>query len=237
VDSRAAARLVDDLRGAFGRELPAGTRARLGGTAAESGDYTRRMRDATPAVVIMTLALSFLLLVWVFRSLVLPLKALAANALSVAAAYGLLVLVFQRGAGEGLLDFTSPGYLQAYMPVTLFVFVFGLSMDYEVFLVSRMREEWLRTGDNTAAVAHGLQRTGGVVTSAAAIMVIVFASFMATASVPEIKQFAFGLGAAVLIDATLVRMLLVPAFMRLAGRWNWWLPGWLDRLLPGTPSH
>jgi RND superfamily putative drug exporter len=236
VDSPDAEDMVGDLRTQLAR-VSTSVDVRVGGTAAEASDYSQRMSDSAPKVIALTLALSFLLLMWVFRSLVIPLKALIANLLSVGAAYGLLVLVFQNGHGEQLLDFTSPGYLQSWMPLTLFVFIFGLSMDYEVFLVSRMREEWLRTGDNTEAIAHGLERTGGVVTSAAAIMVAVFAAFMVTATVPEIKQFGFGLGAAVLIDATIVRAILVPSVMRLAGRWNWWLPRPLDRLLPGTPSH
>jgi RND superfamily putative drug exporter len=235
VDSPEADALVDTLRsqlsGAPGVDVD------VGGTAAEASDYSQRMTESAPKVIALTLALSFLLLAWMFRSVLIPLKALICNLLSVGAAYGLLVLVFQNGHGEDLLGFTSPGYLQSWMPLTLFVFIFGLSMDYEVFLVSRMREEWLRTGDNAEAVAQGLGRSGGVVSSAAGIMVAVFAAFMVTATVPEIKQFAFGLGAAVLIDATVVRGVLVPAAMRLAGRWNWWLPARLDRVLPGTPSH
>ncbi|WP_354699102.1 Membrane protein YdfJ [Paraconexibacter sp. AEG42_29] len=237
VDDARSPALVDDLRERLGAVGTGGTQVRVGGTAAEARDYSQRMSDSAPKVIACTLLLSFLLLVWVFRSLVIPLKALLCNLLSVGAAYGLLVLVFQEGHGEALLGFDSPGYLQSWLPLTLFVFIFGLSMDYEVFLVTRMREEWLATGDNVTAVAHGLDRTGSVVSSAATIMVAVFAAFMVTATVPEIKQFAFGLGAAVLIDATIVRGMLVPAAMRLAGRWNWWLPARLDRLLPGTPSH
>jgi RND superfamily putative drug exporter len=151
--------------------------------------------------------------------------------LSIGAAFGLTVLVFQDGHGEHLLGFTSPGYIQSWMPLTLFMILFGLSMDYEVFMVSRIREEWERSGDTVEAVARGLERTGGVVTSAATIMVAIFASFLLVA-IPEMKQMGFGLAVAVLIDATIVRAMLVPAFMRLAGRWNWWMPGRLDRLLP-----
>jgi RND superfamily putative drug exporter len=235
VDSPEADALVDTLRSRL--SSAPGVDVDVGGTTAEASDYSQRMTESAPKVIALTLALSFLLLTWMFRSVLIPLKALICNLLSVGAAYGLLVLVFQNGHGEELLGFTSPGYLQSWMPLTLFVFIFGLSMDYEVFLVSRMREEWLRTGDNAEAIAQGLGRSGGVVSSAAAIMVAVFAAFMVTATVPEIKQFAFGLGAAVLIDATIVRGVLVPAAMRLAGRWNWWLPARLDRALPGTPSH
>jgi len=153
------------------------------------------------------------------------------NLLSIGAAMGLTVLVFQQGYGTSLLDMTSPGYLQAWLPLTLFVVLFGLSMDYEVFLVSRIREEYLRTGSNHEAVVRGLAKTGGVITSAALIMIAIFGSFLICPA-PEMKQLGFGLAVAVLIDATIMRACLVPAFMKLAGRANWWCPGWLDRLLP-----
>jgi RND superfamily putative drug exporter len=230
-DSTAAADLVRELRRQLRDGLPPGSRALVGGVTAESVDYTDETNDKTPAAIGFALLLAFALLTWVFRSPVLALKAIVMNLLSIGAAFGLTVLVFQDGHGEGLLGFTSLGYIQGWMPLTLFVMLFGLSMDYEVFMVTRMREEWERTGDTTEAVACGLGRTGSVVTSAAAIMIAIFSSFVLT-RIPEIKQMGFGLAAAVLIDATIVRAALVPAFMRLAGRWNWWMPARLDRLLP-----
>ncbi|HYF26666.1 MAG TPA: MMPL family transporter [Baekduia sp.] len=228
VDSPAAERAVHELRAELSEF---DERILVGGYTAESIDFTDEMDAGTPLVVGMALVLCFLVLLMVFRSPLLALKAIIANLLSLAAAFGLLVLVFQEGLGEQVLDFTSPGYIQSWMPLTLFMIVFGLSMDYEVFMVTRMREEYDRLGSTTDAVALGLQRTGGVVTSAAAIMVVIFSSFM-LARAPEIKQFGFALAAAVLIDATIVRAALVPAFMRVAGRWNWWMPVWLDRVLP-----
>jgi RND superfamily putative drug exporter len=184
-----------------------------------------------PAVVTFVLALSFLLLLMVFRSLLLPLKAILMNLLSIGAAYGLVTLVFQEGYGERLLDFTSTGTIQVDLIVLTFAVLFGLSMDYEVFLLSRVKEEWERTGDTNRAVALGLERTARTITSAAAIMVAIFAAFMFT-SLPEVKQIGFALAVAIFIDATLIRVVLVPATMRLLGDWNWWLPAWLDRILP-----
>jgi RND superfamily putative drug exporter len=196
-------------------------------------------------VVLAVLALSFVLLAMAFRSLVLPLQAIAMNLLSVGAAYGLIVATFQWGWGEQLLGFTSEGHIEVFVPLFLFSILFGLSMDYEVFLLSRIREEYLRTGDNQLAVARGLESTARTITSAALVMVTVFAAFAAGRLVP-FKEMGFGLAVAVLIDATLVRTILVPAVMRLVGRWNWWMPAWLDRWLPrialetadeAQPSH
>jgi putative drug exporter of the RND superfamily len=208
-----------------------GAEALVAGVTAETVDYTDETNAVTPWVIAFALALAFVLLLWVFRSPVLATKAIVMNLLSIGAAFGLTVLVFQEGLGEELLGFTGTGYLQSWLPLSLFMLLFGLSMDYEVFMVTRMREEWEKTGDTVEGVARGLQLTGGVVTSAAAIMVAIFASFVLT-RIPEMKQMGFGLAAAVLIDATIVRAALVPAFMRIAGRWNWWMPARLDRLLP-----
>ncbi|MGQ0467003.1 MAG: MMPL family transporter [Sporichthyaceae bacterium] len=230
-DSKEAEDAVGDLRAGLSAALPAGTEAAVGGTTARSVDYADVVLSKTVPVVAGTLALCFLLLLVMLRSPLLAVKAVVMNLMSIAAAMGLTVLVFQDGLGEGLLDFTSPGYLQAWLPLTLFVVLFGLSMDYEVFLVSRMREEWQRTGSNDLAVENGLAKTGGVITSAALIMIAIFGAFTICPA-PEIKQLGFGLAAAVLIDATIVRAMLVPAFMRLAGTWNWWCPAWLDRVLP-----
>jgi putative drug exporter of the RND superfamily len=162
-----------------------------------------------------------------------PLKALLMNLASVIAAYGLMVFVFQEGHLEGLLSFHHVGYIDSFMPLFQFSILFGLSMDYEVFLLARIREEYLKTGDNTEAVAWGLEHTGSLITSAALIMVTVFGAFAFGRLLP-IKELGFGLAAAVLIDATIIRVMIVPATMRLLGDWNWWLPQWLDKRLPNV---
>ena len=176
------------------------------------------------------LVLSFLLLMVVFRSLLVPLKAVIMNLLSIGAAYGIMVALFQWG---WLSDITGvqPGPVEPWMPMMLFAIVFGLSMDYEVFLLSRVREEWHRTGDSHTSVADGLAATAKVITAAAAIMVVVFGSFMLEND-RTFKLMGTGLASAIFLDATIVRMLLVPATMELLGDRNWWLPRWLDRLLP-----
>jgi RND superfamily putative drug exporter len=153
------------------------------------------------------------------------------NLLSIGAAYGLLIVVFQWGWGKDLFGVAKTGPIEVFLPMMLFAVLFGLSMDYEVFLLSRIREDYLRTGDSGAAVAHGLSATARVIAAAAAIMVVVFLSFVFGAD-RTIKEFGLGLSSAILIDATIVRLALVPATMELLGDWNWWLPGWLDRLLP-----
>jgi RND superfamily putative drug exporter len=181
-----------------------------------------------PWLVLLALGATFLVLASAFRSLLLPLKAVLLNLLTVAASYGLVVMVFDFGIGAGLLGVHRSAEIEGWVPVFLFAALFGLSIDYEVFLVSRMREEWETRGDNTAAVAHGLERTGRLITCAALIMAVSFGGFVA-GSVPGLQQFGLGLALAVLIDATLVRVLLVPSFMAIAGRWNWWLPVAPDR--------
>jgi len=177
------------------------------------------------------LLLSFLLLMAVFRSLLVPLKAVVMNLLSIGAAYGIVVAIFQWGWGADLIGMGAPGPIDPFIPMMLFAIVFGLSMDYEVFLLSRMKEEFDRTGDNATAVADGLAATARVITAAALIMVAVFGSFVAGDD-RTVKLFGMGLAVAVLIDATLVRMVLVPATMELLGARNWWIPKWLDRVLP-----
>jgi putative drug exporter of the RND superfamily len=175
------------------------------------------------------LVLSFLLLMMVFRSVVLPALGVALNLLSVGAAYGLLVLVFQHGTGAALFGFQQVDTIESWLPLFLFSVLFGLSMDYQVFLLSRIQERYGHTRDNTDAVAFGLRTTGGIITGAAVIMVAVFAGFAAGRLV-FLQQTGFGLAVAVLIDATLVRSVLVPAAMRLLGKWNWYLPSWLGWL-------
>jgi RND superfamily putative drug exporter len=211
-------------------EQATGTDVLVSGFVAANVDMSHYMGDRMPLFFGAVLALSFLLLMVVFRSLLVPLKAVIMNLLSIGAAYGVMVALFQWG---WLSDLTGvqPGPIETWIPMMLFAVVFGLSMDYEVFLLSRVREEWLRTGDSHTSVADGLAATAKVITAAAAIMVVVFGSFMLEFE-RTMKMMGTGLSVAILFDATIVRMLLVPATMELLGDKNWWLPGWLDRLLP-----
>lgn len=195
----------------------------VGGPTAKFIDLAHVTRGGAPLVLVLVLSSSFVFLLAMFRSLALALKAVVMNLLTTAASVGLTVAIFQWGCLASFLGFTSVGFLQVYMPVTIFAVIFGLSMDYQVFLVRRIREQWLCTGDNTSAVVAGIAHTARPITAAATIMVCVFGSFI-TSDVLEMKQLGFGLAAAIAIDAALVRLLLVPALMRLLGRWNWWLP-------------
>ncbi len=208
-----------------------GLTSRVGGFTAASQDFSEYLGARLPVLIGAVLILSFLLLMAVFRSLLVPLKAVIMNLLSIGAAYGVVVAVFQWGWGKDIIGVGKPGPVEAWAPMMLFAIVFGLSMDYEVFLLSRMKEEFDRTGDNATAVADGLAVTARVITAAALIMVCVFSAFI-LGDDRQLKLFGLGLASAVFIDATVVRMLLVPATMELLGARNWWLPGWLDRLLP-----
>jgi len=195
-------------------------------------DFASYTRDRLPLVMGVVLLLSFALLTIVFRSLVVPLKAVVMNLLSIGASYGIIVAIFQWGWFKGVIGVSKEGPIDAWVPMMLFAMVFGLSMDYEVFLLSRVREEYDRNGeDNGLAVADGLAATARVITAAAAIMVCVFVAF-ALGSDRSIKLFGLGLASAIFLDATLVRMVLVPATMELLGDANWWLPRWLGRVLP-----
>ncbi len=229
--SRESEAFVDRLRAELPGMLPPEVTAIVGGGPGISADIDHETALKLPVVIGMVLAFSSLLLVLFFRSILLAFKAVLMNLLSVLAAYGVLVFVFQDGHGLSLLGLTSASRLEAYLPAFMFTVLFGLSMDYEVFLLARIRERYLKTGDNTEAVAWGLERSAGVITSAAAIMITVFGAFVLTTLVP-VKEMGLGLAGAVLIDATIIRIALVPATMRLLGRWNWWLPRRLDRLLP-----
>ena len=195
-----------------------------------SKDFGDAMRGTAPLVFGFVLAFAFLLLLVSFRSIVIAFKAIVLNLLSVAAAYGVLVLVFQHGWAKGLLGFDYTGGVMAWLPVFLFVILFGLSMDYHVFILSRIREAYDSGMTTEDAIAHGIKTTAGVVTSAAIVMVFVFSIF-GTLSLIMLKQFGVGLATAVLIDATIVRGVLLPATMKLLGEWNWYLPRWL-RWLP-----
>jgi RND superfamily putative drug exporter len=200
------------------------------GSVASSIDFSSYLSTRLPIFFLAVLTLSFLLLMMVFRSLLVPLKAVIMNLLSIGGAYGIVVVVFQWGWGVSLFG-TGNGPIEPFLPMMLFAIVFGLSMDYEVFLLSRVKEEYDKTGDAAESVADGLAATARVITAAAAIMVVVFGSFVLE-DARVIKMFGMGLASAVFLDATLVRMLLVPATMELLGEKNWWLPGWLDRILP-----
>jgi RND superfamily putative drug exporter len=201
----------------------------VGGFAAESRDFNDEMKSVAPIVFAFVLGFAFLLLLFAFRSLVIAVKAILLNLLSVAAAYGVLVLVFQHGWGKQLLGFESTGGIVPFLPIFLFVILFGLSMDYHVFILSRIREAYDRGASTEQAVAHGIKTTAGVITSAAIVMVCVFSIF-GVLSYMVFKQIGVGLAAAILIDATIVRAVLLPATMKLLGDWNWYLPNWLQWL-------
>jgi RND superfamily putative drug exporter len=203
----------------------------VSGITAVTDDLSAQLSKTLPIFVGAVIGVSFLLLMLVFRSIAVPLKAAAMNLLSIGGAYGVLVAVFQWGWGAELLGLEGPTPITSLIVVIMFPILFGLSMDYEVFLLSRIREEYARTGDNTESVARGLAGTGRVITSAALIMIAVFLSFVAS-PVPSLKMLGLGLAVAILLDATVVRLVLVPAAMALLGRANWWIPAWLDRVLP-----
>jgi RND superfamily putative drug exporter len=221
-------RLRDDVLPAAAAD--SGLEVLVTGTVAVNLDFTDYLSARLPWFFAAVLTLSFLLLMVVFRSLVVPLKAVIMNLLSIGAAYGVVVMVFQWGWGGNLIGIDAAP-IEPFVPMMLFAIVFGLSMDYEVFLLSRIKEEWDRTHDNAKAVADGLASTARVITAAAAIMVFVFGSFLLESD-RVIKLFGVGLATAIFLDATIVRMLLVPATMELLGDRNWWLPRWLDRILP-----
>jgi RND superfamily putative drug exporter len=203
----------------------------VGGLTASSIDVSERLSSRLPIFIGAVLVLSFLLLMAVFRSLLVPLKAVIMNLLSIGAAYGVVVAVFEWGWFGNLLGVEQTGPIAPFIPMMMFAILFGLSMDYEVFLLSRIREEYDRTGDNAVAVADGLASTARVITAAALIMVTVFGSFVLGDST-TIKLFGLGLATAIFVDATVVRMVLVPATMELLGDRNWWFPRWLDRIIP-----
>jgi RND superfamily putative drug exporter len=231
--SEDTANLVDRLRDDAIPPVTQGTDVdvKVGGLTAGATDYSNYTAERLPLYIGLVLLLSFLLLMVVFRSLLVPLKAVIMNLLSIGAAYGVIVAVFQWGWLKDLVGVAESGPVEAWAPMTLFAIVFGLSMDYEVFLLSRMREEYDRTGNNATAVADGLAATARVITAAALIMILVFSAFI-LGDDRAIKLFGFGLAVAVFLDATIVRLILVPATMELLGDRNWWIPKWLDRILP-----
>jgi putative drug exporter of the RND superfamily len=224
-------RVVEDVR-----ELSAPFRFDVGGDPAETVDFRDAVRGRLPIAIGIVVIATFVLLFLMTGSVVLPCKALIMNVLSLGATFGALVWVFQDGHLSGLLGFDPPGALDLIMPIIVFVFAFGLSMDYEVFMLSRIKEAYEETGDNDSAVAIGLQRSGKIITSAALLIVIVFAGFV-SGEIVAMKQLGLGLALAVIIDATVVRILLVPATMKLMGNWNWWAPKPLARLYEHVGMH
>ena len=208
------------------------TKVYVGGLTAGGLDFAEQSGDRLPVLIGVVIFLSFLLLVVVFRSILVPLKAAVMNLLSIGAAYGVIVAVFQWGWGAGLIGVETSGPIEAWVPMMLFTILFGLSMDYEIFLLSRVREEYVRTKNNDLSVANGVATTARVITAAAAIMIAIFLSFVFGFEDRSIKLFGLGLAAAIFVDATLVRMVLVPATMQLLGDANWWFPKWLARIVP-----
>jgi RND superfamily putative drug exporter len=223
--SQASQRVVDDIRSVA---APGSGEALVGGPSAQTVDLINSIGAHLPWMGAMVVVVMLVLLFLAFGSVVLPLKAVVMNTVSLAASFGIVTWIFQDGHLSGLLGFTSPGYLDVTQPILMLGILFGLSMDYEVFLLSRMREEWDRTGDNTAAVAAGLQRSGRIITSAALLLAVVIGGF-ATSGIVFLKMIGVGMLVAVLLDATIVRALLVPATMRLLGSANWWAPAPLRR--------
>jgi RND superfamily putative drug exporter len=203
----------------------------VGGVTATQNDFAHVLSSKLPLFIAVVVVLAFLLLMAVFRSLLIPAVASIMNLLSVGAALGIMNAVFEWGWGTSILGIAGDNPVEVFIPVLLFSILFGLSMDYEVFLVSRISEEWLITRDNGDAVMLGQAETGRVITAAASIMILVFASFLLGGSI-IIQQFGIGLAGAIIIDAFIVRTVLVPGLMHLIGPANWWLPGWLDRILP-----
>jgi RND superfamily putative drug exporter len=233
VDSGTVA-VVDDVRTAV--EAAVDGKVGVTGVGASVQDYFKAVYEKFPYVLALIMLVTFVLLVRTFRSVLLPLKAVLLNLVSMAAVFGAVVFFWQRGHGsDALFDASPTGAINLWLPVVIFAFLFGLSMDYEVFILSRMREEYDRTGDTSMAVITGISRTGRLVTSAALIL---FFAFSALASSPGIdgKIIGTALGVGILIDATIVRAMLVPALVSTFGKWNWWLPDWLARVLFVQPS-
>ncbi len=232
-EAKATSTLISQLRDSVIPAAEHGTTLRVyvGGVTAINGDFATIIAPKLLVFIGVILVLGFLLLMLAFRSLLIPAVAAVMNLLAAAASFGVLVAIFQYGWGLRLLNLGQPGPIESFLPVLMLAVLFGLSMDYEVFLVSRIREEWAATGDNHQAVRTGQATTGRVIIAAATIMILVFSAFILTGQ-QTIGEIGIGLAPAVLLDAFLLRTLLVPALMHLSGRGNWWLPGWLDPLLP-----
>ena len=237
-EAKATSTLISQLRDSVIPAAEHGTTLRVyvGGVTAINGDFATIIAPKLLVFIGVILILGFLLLMLAFRSLLIPAVAAVMNLLAAAASFGVLVAIFQYGWGLRLLNLGQPGPIESFLPVLMLAVLFGLSMDYEVFLVSRIREEWAATGDNHQAVRTGQATTGRVIIAAATIMILVFSAFILTGQ-QTIGEIGIGLAAAVLLDAFLLRTLLVPALMHLSGRGNWWLPGWLDPSSRTCPSN
>ncbi|MBA2331876.1 MAG: MMPL family transporter, partial [Actinobacteria bacterium] len=229
-------RLRDDVLPGVEAELGGGARLTLAGIPTEEREFISAVYGTFPYVLLFVIVLTYLLLMRAFRSVFLPLKAVILNLISLGAAYGIIVFIFQKGNGsEAIWNVPATDSIISWIPLMIFAFLYGLSMDYEVFMLTRMREAYDETGNTVQAVTLGLARTGKLVTSAA--LVLMFAFFvLSTSPGTDIKQFGIGLAAGIIFDATVIRALLVPAIMRLMGKWNWWLPPWAARLLRVQPS-
>src|SRR6201996_1993534 len=225
--------LVENLRDEVIPTALQGTQANsyVGGQTAGYIDLATKIAEKLPLMILVVVALSFLVLLMAFRSVLVPIKAAAMNLISVAASYGVVPAVFQLGWGSSLIGLDPSIPIVSFVPLLMFAILFGLSMDYEVFLMTQMKEHYVEYGDERRAVVEGLANTGRVITSAAGIMVCVFASFVLSGD-PVVKEFGVGLAVAIALDSTIVRCLLVPAVMELMGKWAWWMPGWLDRIVP-----
>ena len=231
-DAKATNGLVHRLRNIAPSELNAsGSKILVGGQTAAFIDIADKISSGTPVFFLVVIGLSCMLLIAVFRSVVIPLMAAAMNLLSVGGAFGLLVLVFQKGWLAGLIGVSKTGPIESFLPMMMFAILFGLSMDYQVFLVTRIHEEYVRTKDNSKAIAAGQSATMRVITAAAAVMIVVFLSF-GLGDLRVIKEFGIGMASAIFLDAALIRMLLVPSLMQISGKSNWWFPKWLDRVVP-----
>jgi RND superfamily putative drug exporter len=229
--------LQDDVLPGVQSQIGAGVKLTLGGVAPEGRDFVHAVYGKFPYVLLFVLILTFVLLMRAFRSVLLPLKAVILNLVSLAAAYGIIVFIFQEGHGsEAIWNLPATDSVISWIPLMIFAFLYGISMDYEVFILSRIREEYDETKDTKFAVAHGLARTGKLVTSGAMVLVVAFFA-LSTGPGPDIKQFAIGLAAGIIFDATVIRLLLLPATMHLLGKWNWWLPQPVARVLRVAPSE
>ncbi len=228
VDDSATASMVDRLRTKLDTAVPT---AKVGGPAAQNGDLTNVLTGRAPYAIGVILIVAFLLLLIVFRSLVVALFSIAMNLLTVGAAFGFATVVFQHGVGAGLLGIQHQGFVDAWAPLFFFALLFGLSMDYQLFLLAAIRERYQATGDTKRAIREGIARTGRPITNAALIMIVVFVAFGVTGPIPP-TELGVTLAMAVLLDATVVRVMLVPATMALLGERNWYVPKWLARVLP-----
>jgi putative drug exporter of the RND superfamily len=214
-----------------------GARLTLAGLPTEESEFVDAVYGNFPFVLLFVVLLTYVLLVRAFRSILLPLKAVILNLVSLGAAYGIVVFIFQKGHGaEEIWSVPATDSIISWIPLMIFAFLYGLSMDYEVFMLTRMREAYDETGDTNQAIALGLARTGKLVTSAALVLMFAF-SVLSTSPGTDIKQFGIGLAAGIIFDATVIRALLVPSIMRLMGRWNWWLPSWAAKVLRVSPSY